>query len=55
MKQSVLGWLGRGRLFLQSRFAVLAAAERVADRSPHSLAATFLGKRKLMGICAVIS
>lgn len=28
-----LGWLGRQRFFLQSSFAVLAAAEGVADRS----------------------
>lgn len=37
-------------MFSWSRFAVLAAAERVADRSPRSLAAAFLGKRKLIGI-----
>lgn len=35
-KQSILGLLGRGRYFLWSRFAALAAAERVADRSPCS-------------------
>jgi len=36
MKQSILGWLGREGLFSRSSFAVLAAAERVADRSPSS-------------------
>lgn len=47
-KQSILGWLGRGRLFSQSRFAVLAAAELVADRSPRSCLSR---KKEAGGIC----